>query len=331
MTRYIVRRFLYMIVLLVMISVAAFAIMQLPPGDFVEALVTRMELFTGAQMTEEAVQALRRQYGVDRPMIVQYLRWAGNLLQGDLGRSFLYEKPVARIIAARLPLTMLVAVFTIVFTYVVAIPVGIYSATHQYSIVDYTVTAVGFVGLATPNFLLALILMFLLFKYFDFTAVGLFSTDFADQPWSWAKLADMLKHLPIPVVVVGTAGTAGLIRVLRATVLDELGKQYVITARAKGVAEHRLLFKYPVRIAINPLVSTIGWTLPWIFSGSAITSIVLDLPTMGPILFEGLLNQDMQLGGSIIMVLAALTVIGTFISDLLLVWIDPRIRLADSR
>lgn len=330
MLRYIVRRFLYMIVLLVLVSVVAFTVIQLPPGDFVDTLVARMELMMNVQMDEEEVQALRRSYGVDKPMVSQYLSWARDLVQGDFGFSYLHEKPVREVIAERLPLTLLVALFTMIFTYVVAIPIGIYSATHQYSVLDYAATTFGFVGLATPNFLLAIILMFLLFKFFNFTSVGLFSLDFVDQPWSWAKFVDMLKHLPVPVVVIGTAGTAGLIRVLRATLLDELGKQYVVTARAKGVSETRLLFKYPIRVAINPLVSTIGWTLPWIFSGSTITSIVLNLPTMGPTLFNSLLRQDMELGGTIIMILASLTVIGTFISDLLLVWVDPRIRIGDA-
>ena len=326
MLRYVLRRFLYMLLLLVLVSIAAFTIMQLPPGDYVDSLVAQMEQFTGMKMEEAEVLSLRRAYGVDQPFFVQYIKWARKLLRGDFGFSIRYERPVGDILAERLPITIMVAIFTMIFTYIVAIPIGIYSATHQYSLLDYTATGVGFIGLATPNFLLALLLMFFLYRVFGFTATGLFSTEFITAPWSWAKFANMLKHLPVPVVVIGTAGTAGLIRVLRASLLDELRKQYVVTARAKGLAEQRLLYRYPIRVAINPLVSTIGWTLPWIFSGSTITSIVLNLPTTGPILFEGLLKQDMELGGSIIMMLASLTVIGTFISDLLLVWVDPRIR-----
>ena len=331
MSGYLARRFLYMLLVLILVSVSAFVIIQLPPGDYVDTLVAETETLRGMKMRPDEIDGLRRAYGVDRPLVVQYLTWVRKLLRGDFGISIRYDRPVADIIAERLPLTIAVACFTLLFTYIVAVPVGIYSATHQYSFGDYAATGVGFVGLATPNFLLALILMYVLFKLFGFSSTGLFSTVFLDAPWSWAKFVDMLKHLPLPIIVIGTAGTAGLIRVLRGSLLDELRRQYVVTARAKGLAETPLLFKYPVRVAINPLVSTIGWTLPWILSGAVITSIVLNLPTMGPILYEGLLRQDMELGGSIIMILALLTVFGTFISDLLLVWVDPRIRFAKSQ
>jgi peptide/nickel transport system permease protein len=331
MLGYTLRRFFYMLVLLVLVSITAFVIIQLPPGDYVDVLVAEMEQFTGTKLSEDEIQSLRFAYGVDRPLPVQYIRWITKLSRGDFGISIRYERPVADIIAERLPLTLVVALFTMIFTYVVAIPIGIYSATHQYSMGDHLFTGLGFIGLATPNFLLALLLMFLLYKAFGFTSTGLFSTQFIDAPWSWAKFADMLKHLPIPIVVIGTSGTAGLIRVLRGNLLDELRRQYVVTARAKGLSEMRVLFKYPVRVAVNPLVSTIGWTLPWIFSGATITSIVLNLPTTGPILFEGLLKQDMELGGSIIMILSLLTVIGTFLSDMLLLWVDPRIRFERAR
>ena len=331
MNGYVLRRFLYMILVLILVSVSAFIIIQLPPGDYVDTLVAETETLRGMKMRPDEIAGLRQAYGVDRPLVVQYLTWMGKLLRGDFGMSIRYDRPVADIIAERLPLTVAVACITMLFTYLVAVPVGIYSATHQYSFGDYLATGVGFVGLATPNFLLALILMYVLFSLFGFASTGLFSAVYLDAPWSWGKFVDLLKHLPLPIIVIGTAGTAGLIRVLRGTVLDELHRQYVVTARAKGMAERRLLFKYPVRVAINPLVSTIGWTLPWILSGAVITSIVLNLPTIGPILYEGLLKQDMELGGSIIMLLAALTVIGTFISDLLLVWVDPRIRFEQSR
>lgn len=248
------------------------------------------------------------------------------MLHGDFGRSFQWNEPVSKLIAARLPLTIVISLFTLIFTYVVAIPIGIYSATHQYSIGDYIFTVVGFIGLATPNFLLALVLMFIFYKYFGLSAGGLFSPHYQLAPWSVAKVIDMLKHLPIPVIVIGTAGTAGLIRVMRGCLLDELRKQYVITARAKGVAERVLLFKYPVRVAINPVISTIGWELPGIVSGETITAIVLSLPTTGPLLFRALMAQDMYLAGSTVMFLTSLTVIGTLLSDILLAWIDPRIR-----
>ena len=330
MLGYAFRRFLYMLTLLALVSAVAFVIIQLPPGDYVDVLVGEMEQRSGIRLKPGEIQALRVAYGVDKPMAVQYVKWIRKLLRGDFGISIRYERPVADIIAERLPLTILVALSTMIFTYVVAIPIGIYSATHQYSIGDYLSAGFGFIGLATPNFLLAMILMFFLYKVFGFTSTGLFSTQYLNAPWSLAKFVDMLKHLPVPIIVIGTAGTAGLIRVLRGSLLDELRKQYVITARAKGVSEKKLLFKYPVRVAINPLVSTIGWTLPWILSGATITSIVLNLPTTGPILFEGLLKQDMELGGSIIMMLSFLTVVGTFISDMLLLWVDPRIRFEKS-
>ena len=248
------------------------------------------------------------------------------MLHGDFGKSFQWNMPVSELIGERLMLTVTISILTLLFTYVVAIPIGIYSATHQYSIGDYSFTIFGFAGLATPNFLLALILMFVFYKYFGLSAGGLFSIEYALAPWSVGKVIDMLKHLPIPIIVIGTAGTAELIRIMRGCLLDELRKQYVITARAKGVSERRLLFKYPVRIAINPIVSTIGWTLPTIVSGTTITAIVLSLPTTGPLLFRALISQDMYLAGSTIMFLTFLTVIGTLISDILLVWVDPRIR-----
>jgi len=314
-----------MLVILVVVSVAAFIIIQLPPGDYLTSYILQLQA-SGTQVSESEVASLRKQYGLDLPMYLQYFKWVWNMLHGDFGRSFDWNRPVSDLIAERLPLTMIISLFTLIFTYVVAIPIGIYSATHQYSIGDYIFTVVGFAGLATPNFLFALILMFLFYKYFGLSVGGLFSPQYMRAAWSLAKFTDMLKHLPIPIIVIGTAGTAGLIRVMRGCLLDELRKQYVITARAKGVSERTLLFKYPVRIAINPIISTIGWTLPGIVSGETITAIVLNLPTTGPLLFQALLTQDMYLAGSTVMFLAFLTVIGTFISDLLLAWIDPRIR-----
>jgi len=248
------------------------------------------------------------------------------MLHGDFGMSFTYNKPVSNLLAERLPLTVMLSLFTTIFVYVVAVPIGIYSAIRQYSVADYSLTVVGFVGLATPNFLLALILMILFYKYFGLSVGGLFSPQYLDAPWSIAKFVDMLKHFPVPIFVIGTAGTAGLIRVMRGCLLDELKKQYVITARAKGIEERTLLFKYPVRVAVNPIISTIGWMLPGIFSGETITAIVLGLPTTGPLIFTSLMRQDMYLAGSTIMIICFLTVIGTFLSDILLIWVDPRIR-----
>ncbi len=322
---YVLRRFFYMLILLLIISVAAFIIIQLPPGDFLTSYIIQLQE-SGTQVDKSEIASLRKQYGLDLPVYLQYFKWIWKMLRGEFGMSFSWDRPVAELIAERLPFTIIIALFTLGFTYCMAIPIGIYSATHQYSIGDYTFTVVGFAGLAIPNFLFALILMFFFYKYFGLSVGGLFSPQYMRAAWSVARFVDMLKHLPIPIIVIGTAGTAGLIRIMRGCLLDELGKQYVITARAKGVAERTLLFKYPVRVAINPIISTIGWTLPAIISGGTITAIVLNLPTTGPLLFDALLTQDMYLAGSTIMFLSFLTIIGTFVSDLLLIWIDPRIQ-----
>ena len=325
MGSYIVRRLLYMILILFLVSIVSFVIIQLPPGDYLTTLVTNLRS-RGILVGEEELQTLERRYGLDQPLYAQYAKWIWNFLHGDFGRSFQWNEPVSVLIAERLPLTVLISVLTLLFIYAVAIPIGIYSATHQYSVGDYAVTVVGFTGLAIPNFLLALILMLFFLRVFGISAGGLFSPEFELAPWSFAKVVDLIKHLPIPIIVIGTAGTAGMIRVMRGTLLDELRKQYVVTARAKGVSERVLLFKYPVRIAINPIISTVGWTLPAIVSGETIVAIVLSLPTTGPLLYRALIAQDMYLAGSLIMFLSFLTVIGTLISDLLLVWVDPRIR-----
>jgi len=322
---YFMHRFLYMIIILLGISIVAFIIIQLPPGDYLTSYILQLRT-QGAEVSEADIVALSKQYGLDLPIYLQYFKWMKGLFKGNLGRSFQFNKPVSELIGERLGLTIIISLLTMIFVYVAAVPIGIYSATHQYSGGDYIFTTVGFAGLAIPNFLFALILMFLFFKYFGLSVGGLFSPEYQLVGWSLGKFIDMLKHLPIPIIVIGTAGTAGLIRVMRGCLLDELRKQYVITARAKGVEERALLFKYPVRVAINPIISTVGWMLPGIVSGGIITAIVLDLPTTGPLLYQALLSQDMYLAGSFIMILSFLTVIGTFISDILLVWIDPRIR-----
>lgn len=322
---YIVRRLLYMISLLLLASVVCFIIIQLPPGDYLSTYIMELKR-SGHAVDESEIILLREQYGLDLPMHIQYFKWIQATLHGNFGISFQWNKPIIDLIAERLPLTLALSLFTIIFTYAVAIPVGIYSATHQYSPGDYFFTTIGFAGLSIPNFLFALILMFMFYKFLGISVTGLFSQEYMDAAWSVGRFIDMLKHLPIPIVVVGTAGTAGLIRVMRGCLLDELQKQYVITARAKGVAERTLLFKYPVKMAINPIVSTVGWMLPAIFSGATITAIVLSLPTIGPLLFSALKSQDMYLAGSLVMVLCFLTLIGTFISDILLVCIDPRIK-----
>ena len=316
-----------MAVTLAVVSVLVFAIIQLPPGDFLTTYIAQLEAMD-QEVTDAEVAALKVRYGLEKPIYQQYLKWiTGILLRGDFGYSFQWNKPVHELIGERLLLTMVISLTTLVFTYVVAIAIGIYSAIRQYSFGDYLATFVGFIGLATPNFLLALVLMFLALRYFGISAGGLFSPEFVRAPWSGAKVLDLLQHLWVPVIVVGTAGTAGLIRIMRGVLLDELHKQYVVTARAKGNRERRLVFKYPVRVAINPVVSTVGWVLPEIISGATITAVVLSLPTTGPLLLKALLSQDMFLAGSFLLVLAALTVVGTLISDLMLAAIDPRIRL----
>lgn len=325
MLSYIIRRLLYMIVILLVVSVVSFILIQLPPGDFLTNYVTRLRV-SGTYVDKAMIAALTKRYGLDLPLYQKYFKWMGRIFHGDFGMSFTWNKPVSELLAERLPLTAMVSLFSLILAYIVAIPIGIYSATRQYSIGDYIFTGVGFAGLAIPNFLLALILMIIFYKYFGFSIGGLFSPQFLGASWSIDKFVNMLKHLPAPIIVIGTAGTASLIRIMRGCLLDELQKQYVITARAKGVGERALLFKYPVRLAINPIVSTIGWILPAIVSGETITAIVLGLPTMGPLLFGSLMRQDMYLAGSIVMILSFLTVIGTLISDILLAWIDPRIR-----
>lgn len=325
MLYYVMRRFVYMLILLWVLSIVSFIIIQLPPGDFLSSYVIR--LARSGQLVDKAqLLSLRKRYGLDLPIYAQYFKWIWNILHGNLGMSFMYNVPVTKLVGERLAFTVTISIFTLIFTYVVAIPIGIYSATHQYSVGDNAFTTIGFIGLATPNFLLALVLMFLFFKCFGLSIGGLFSPEYIWAPWSIGKIIDMLKHFPIPIIVIGTAGTAGLIRVMRGCLLDELQKQYVITARAKGVGERTLLFKYPVRIAVNPIISTIGWMLPLIVSGETITAIVLSLPTTGPLLFDALKSQDMFLAASIVMILGFLTVTGTFLSDILLAWMDPRIR-----
>jgi peptide/nickel transport system permease protein len=330
MLDYIARRGLFTVLLLVLVSVVSFVIIQLPPGDYLSTYIMALQE-QGEDVSEEQIATLRKHYGLGLPIYVQYFKWMSGVLRGNFGVSFEWNEPVASLIGQRLVLTLTISVATLIFTYLLAVPIGIYSATHQYSFGDYTFTTIGFVGLATPNFLLALILMFLFFKYLGLSVGGLFSPEYLGEPWSAGKVLDLIRHLPIPIIVVGTAGTAAIIRIMRGSLLDELRRQYVITARAKGLKEGALLFKYPVRVAVNPIVSTIGWALPSTISGATITAIVLSLPTAGPLLLRSLRSQDMYLAASIVMILSAMTIVGTFVSDLLLAWVDPRIRFERSR
>lgn len=325
MAAYIARRLIYMVILIVMLSIVSFIIIQLPPGDYLTTMVNRLRQL-GVSVDPAVLEGYEERYGLNLPLHRQYLKWAGNLLRGDLGESFIYDEPVMDLIRERIALSAIITLGTLLVTYAIAIPIGVFSATHQYSVGDYIFTFLGFLGLAVPNFLLALILMFLAFRYFGWSVTGLFSREFAVAPWSLAKFIDMLKHLPVPLIVIGTAGAASLIRILRGSLLDELRKQYVVTARAKGLEERRVLMKYPFRVAVNPIVSQLGYILPMLVAGESLTSIVLSLPTVGPLLLQALQQQDMYLAGSLLMVLGALAMLGILLSDILLVIIDPRIR-----
>ncbi|HEX9550581.1 MAG TPA: ABC transporter permease [Candidatus Limnocylindrales bacterium] len=327
MIRYLLRRFGLALLTIWAISMVAFLIIQLPPGDYITTYISRLGE-AGTSTSEQQLAILREQYGLDQPLWVQYGKWMSLVLQGQFGLSLLYVRPVADVVGERLALTMVVSIAALAFTWILAIPIGIYSAVRQYSIGDYVFTIVGFIGLAVPSFLLALVLLYLSFVYFGANIGGLFSPEFEDAPWSVAKLMDLLGHLPIPALVLGSAGTAQLVRVLRANLLDELRKPYVTTARAKGLSEQVLISKYPVRVALNPFASTIGFVFPTIVSGSIIISTVLSLPTVGPVLLAALQAQDMFLAGAIVLLLGVMTVIGTFVSDLILAWLDPRVRRA---
>ena len=326
MLRYLVRRLLTMIPTLLVISMLVFVIIQLPPGDYLESHIAELQA-QGEVVDEQKIEFLRKQYGLDRPMIEQYGLWLFGMLQGDFGYSFEYDLPVTEVVGDRLFLTVIISVATILFTWAIAFPIGIYSATHQYSWGDYGLSTLGFLGLATPNFLLALVMLYLANVYFGTSIGGLMAPEYIDAPWSVDKLLSILEHLWIPVVVIGTAGTAGMIRRLRANLLDELQKQYVVTGRAKGLPPGKLLRKYPLRVALNFFVADVGNLLPTVISGAEIVAVVMSLPTTGPILLAALQSQDMYLAGSFLMFLAVLTVVGVLVSDIALALLDPRIRL----
>jgi len=326
MVNYILNRILAGILTIWVASIISFVVIQLPPGDYITAYIANLQS-TGTMVSQEEAAALRAQYGLDQPMYMQYVKWFGLILRGNFGMAMEYNRPVAEVIGDRMALTIVVSVAAVIFIWALSLPIGIYSAVRQYSITDYFFTFIGFIGIAIPNFMLALIIMYVSFKYFNVESIGgLFSPDMNLAPWGWAKIVDLLKHLPLPAIVLGLAGMAEVVRIMRANLLDELRKPYVVTARAKGLAEHKVILKYPVRAALNPFVSTIGYIFPFIVSGSIIVSLVLSLPTVGPLLFKALIAQDMFLAATILLLLAVLTVIGTLISDLLLMWIDPRIR-----
>ncbi len=326
MRRYVTRRLLYMIPTLFAISIVAFLVIQLPPGNFLTVYIAQLSA-QGQGVDGAQIQALEERYGLNDPLIVQYWKWiSGIVTSGDFGQSFQYRRDVATLIWDRIGLTLILAISTLFLTWALAFPIGIYSAVRQYSIGDYVITFLGFLGLATPNFMLALLFAWVSFRYFGQSVGGVFSPEYADAAWNLGKLFDAVSNLWIPVLIIGTAGTAALVRVLRANLLDELRKPYVTTARAKGLPEWRIILKYPLRMSLSPFISTTGWILPTLIGGEVLVSIVLSLETTGPLLVDALQSQDMYLAGSFILVLGVLTVIGTLISDLVLAWWDPRIR-----
>jgi peptide/nickel transport system permease protein len=324
--RFVLRRVLYMVPTLFAISVLVFIIIQLPPGDIVTSLLARRGA-AGDTLDPQQMEAIRQFYGLNDPLYVQYWTWISNILfEGNLGMSIEYTRPVNGLITERLPWTIVMGVTTLLATWVIAFPIGIYAAVRQYSVGDYVATTFGFLGLAVPNFLIALILMYFTLTWFGYVPAGLCSPEWCDSAWNLGKLIDFLGHMWVPLLVIGTAGTAGLIRILRANLLDELHKPYVVAARARGVPERQLRRRYPLRVALNPFISTVGWVLPLIFAGDVIVGQILGLPTIGPLLLNALKTQDMYLAGSLIMIISVLTVIGTLVSDLLLGWLDPRVR-----
>ncbi|GAA4891081.1 ABC transporter permease [Streptomonospora salina] len=326
----VIRRLFYMVPTMFAISLVAFLIIQLPPGNYLTTYIAELSA-RGQSVDQTQIRALEQRYGLDDPMFVQYLRWIGGIvLHGDFGQSFQYQRDVSDLIWDRVGISVALALATIVVSWGLAIPIGIYSAVRQHSLGDYVFTFLGFIGLATPNFMLALLFVWIAFAYFGESVGGIVSPEFADSAWNLGKILDVVSNLWAPVLIIGTAGTAVLIRVLRANLLDELRKPYVVTARAKGLPEWRVILKYPVRMALSPFISTIGWVLPTIVGGEVMVSIVLSLETTGPLLLQALRNQDMYLAGAFILVLGVLTLVGTLISDLLLAWWDPRIRHAQA-
>jgi len=326
MFHFLLRRTLLLIPTLLVIALVTFIVIELPPGDFADSQISQL-LAQGENVSPDQIAAFKARFGYGLPVHVRFAKWFGGVLQGDFGYSFEWNKSVNSLIWERLALTFALALFTLLLTWVIALPIGIYSALRKYTVGDYIVTFVNFLGIATPDFLLALVLIWIAFSKFGMSAIGLFSEEFADAAWNLGKVIDLLNHLWIPAIIVGLSSTASLVRIMRANLLDELPKLYVTTARAKGLPEWKVILKYPVRVALIPFVATVGWSLPGLISGATIVSVVLNLPTNGPLLLRALLSQDMYLAGSFVFILSLLTVVGTLISDMLLAWLDPRIRL----
>ena len=329
MIGFIVNRFLLALITIWVVTVISFALIQLPPGDYITSYVAQL-MSQGEQVSDQEAAQLRQQYGLGDPFVVQYYKWLEKAAVGNFGISMEYQRPVTQVIGDRIFLTAALAFSAALFTYALAVPIGVISAVKQYSITDYVATFIGFLGLAVPNFLLALSILYFGFVLFDANIGGLFSPEYASAPYSFGKIMNLLSHLWLPALVLSIAGTAQIIRVLRANMLDELRRPYVVTARAKGLSEWRVILKYPLRVALNPVISTLGYLLPTLVSGSIIVSIVMSLPTLGPLLLRALIAQDMFLSGTIVLLIGNMTVIGTFVSDLLLAWVDPRIRMEGS-
>ena len=328
MAQFLLRRLVIYVLMLFVMSIVAYGIIEAPPGDYVDDYVAFLR--SQGEYDEHEALRIRERYGLDEPIYVRYSKWATGLLRWDLGISLEFQQPVTELVNERLAMTVILGLFTVLFTWTLAIPIGILSAVKQYSVLDYVFTFVSYLGIGTPNFLFALVLMWTAFAAFDMSVTGLFSRDQVDAPWGFGRIVDLLKHIWVPMIIIGTDGTARLVRILRANLLDELGKPYVETARARGLPERTVILRYPVRIALNPFVSTAGWTLPTLFSGSLIVAQVMSLPTIGPLLLRSLLSQDMYMAGSIVLILTALTLVGTLISDIVLGLMDPRIRLGAS-
>jgi len=325
MRQYIIKRILLMFPTLFVISVMSFAIIQLPPGDYLTTMIMNLKA-QKIEVAQDTLNRLRETYGFDQPVIVQYFKWISRFVQGDMGYSLSYERPVSELIKERIGLTMALTFSSLLFTWSIALPLGVYSATHKYKFSDYFLTFIGFTGMAIPDFFLALVVMYLLYVNLGWSPGGLFSPTMVNASWSMERFADLLKHLLVPIVVLGVGGAASTIRVMRSNMIDELNAPYVTAARSRGLKETSVIWRYPVKVALNPFLSTIGWMLPTLVSGSEIVAIVLNLPTTGPLLLGALMAQDMYLAAGILMILSILTVIGTLLSDLILAFVDPRIR-----
>ena len=326
MLRFILRRLIGLVPFLFLVSLTVFGLIKLPPGDFASNYAAALSA-EGETVNEATIVAMRHQYGLDKPFLVQYGRWIDGVVHGNFGYSFEWQQPVSQLIGQRMAFTALLSVAALLFTWAVAFPIGIYSAVHKYTVMDYIFTFLGLLGIAVPGFLLGLVLMYVGVTWFGQDVGGLFSQKYLNAPWSWGRVTDLLAHLWVPMIILGTSGAASLIRIMRANLLDQLHQPYVETARAKGLRESTLLLRYPVRIALNPFVSTLGWVLPNLVSGSIIISVVLNLPTAGPLLLQALLSQDQYLAGAFLLLLCLMTVIGTLISDILLALLDPRVRI----